>query len=209
MLVLEYAQLREDERHAQTTSIGLITLILALAAAITTVLVVTDVPRDAIPVLVFIAAPVLPIGVFAYVAGSAVANSYRIAYLREIEASLLTVGAKTDGGWPVPSYTHALFELWYSVRIAFVWYIVDTAAVVVFGALTLVPIWSSHLIWVRASFGVIYAAVFVYISAVYLTAYWRPGHAFSPKMREAIHARLMDSPDPVPSPPVPAATPHS
>jgi hypothetical protein len=112
------------------------------------------------------------VGVFAFIGAQAVAISVRSAYLRAIEARLYAIRPTHVDGWPVPSYGKWLFGLWARGPGSLLWSIVGFAALTMFVATVVLPIWAVGDSLYRGLMALVYGLAGVYVGAMYVLASW-------------------------------------
>jgi hypothetical protein len=173
VLLQEYSQLREDERTYLGSSLTLVTIIISVVAAVTAAFVISSTPRSAVPTIVFVLAPLLPLGVFGFVAANAVSASYRVSYLCAVEAALFAAaGSPVVDGWPLPSYATGWRAInWTSGLMNRVWNVVDLAAMSIFVALVVGPVVLVSGAGWKVAMGVLYVGPTAMVVTVYVAAY--------------------------------------
>lgn len=189
VLRAEYEQLRQDERQYLAANVAQVAVLVTLVAAFVAAFVVSDKPRDEIHDVIYLFAPLVPLGVFSFIEAQAVAISVRSAYMRAIEARLYAIRPIQVDDWRVPSYAHWLFDLWVRGRARFLWWIAGTAALAMFFATILMPIWAAGRSWLQLVMVIAYVPTSVYVAGMYVLAAWGSGSWFTGRVNRTDVAR--------------------
>lgn len=136
--------------------------------------------------MIYLFAPLVPVGVFAFIGAQAVAISVRSAYLRAIEERLYAIRPIHVNGWPVPSYGKWLFGLWGRGPGRLLWSIVGVAALTMFVATVLLPIWAVGDWLYRGLMAPVYGLAGTYVAVMYVLASWGGGSWFTRRVQREL-----------------------